>query len=34
MKEKYFNEGKLTQIGRLTVIVIIVPLCSDRDEFV
>ena len=27
MKEKFFNEGKLTQIGRLAVIVILVPLC-------
>ena len=27
MKEKFFNEGKLTQIGRLAVIVIVVPLC-------
>jgi len=28
MKEKFFNEGKLTQIGRLAVIVIVVPLCA------
>ena len=27
MKEKFFNEGKLTQIGRLVVIVIVVSLC-------
>lgn len=27
MKEKFFNEGKLTQIARLVVIVIVVPLC-------
>jgi type II secretory pathway pseudopilin PulG len=27
MKEKFFYEGKLTQIGRLVVIVIVVPLC-------
>jgi len=27
MKEKFFNEGKLTQIGRLAVIVIVLPLC-------
>lgn len=27
MKEKFFNEGKLTQIGRLVVIVIAVSIC-------
>jgi uncharacterized protein YxeA len=27
MKEKFFNEGKLTQIGRLAIIVILVSLC-------
>jgi len=27
MKEKFFKDGKLTYIGRLSVIVILVPLC-------
>ena len=27
MKEKFFYDGKLTQIGRLAVIVIVLPLC-------
>jgi hypothetical protein len=27
MKEKFFSQGKLTQLGRLAVIVVVVPLC-------